>query len=306
MPELSIIIPTKNRDSIFRKTYERVVECSSHLDVEILIINNSLIPVVIPSKPANVFVYDNPNNKNSVFSSRNYGGSMARSPLLLFVDDDILITKESLEYAIKFQSEHTSACLNLNWVYPSELMDKVKKTVFGRYLIRHGFTAMKSLYRDSHWRDDRPFISPTLASFFFCIRKVDFEKIGGYDERHLHEGTDIDISNRLNNNGIEIWINPRIMVFHNEEDRTEIANWLERKKRLGEIHGHSKNMPEITHQLHYSLIKRIGFAFVYSMQPLLLIIIKLFNGIKLDSIGFFLIDALLGANMCHGYYSVGK
>ncbi|HTB32377.1 MAG TPA: glycosyltransferase [Bacteroidia bacterium] len=306
MPELSIIIPTKDRGAILRKTYERVIECSSHLDREILIINNSLTPLTLPLKPENVIVKDNPNNKDSVFSSRNYGASIASSPILLFVDDDILVTKESLDYAMNFQAERTSACLNVNWEYPRELMQKVKRTIFGRYLIKHGFTAMKTLYHDDHWRDNELFISPSLASFFFCIRKDDFKKIGGYDERHLHEGTDIDISNRLNSNGIKIWINPVVMVYHNEEDRIEIGNWLERKKRLGEIHGHSKNMPEITHQLHYSFIKKNGFAIVYAMQPILLLVIKLLDSFKLDFPGFFLIDALLGANMCHGYYSAEK
>jgi GT2 family glycosyltransferase len=306
MPELSIIIPTKDRGDIFRRTYQQVLECSVHLDVEILIINNSLNPIVIPGQPLNVFVRDNPNNKNSVFSSRNYGASIARSPILLFLDDDILVTKESLEYVVKFHSGHISSCLNVNWVYPPELMEKVRKTVFGRYLIKHGFAAMKTLYGEGNWDDNKPFISHSLASFFFSIRKDDFKKIGGYDERHLHEGTDIDISNRLNKNAIKIWINPLVMVYHNETDRTEILNWMERKKRLGEIHGHSRNMPEITHQLHYSFIKRIGFRLVYSIQSFLLRVIKQFDNLKLDSIGFFLIDALLGANMCNGYYSVVK
>lgn len=305
MPQLSIIIPTKDRGDIFRKTFEKVVDASSHLDAEIFIINNSLSPVVINQKPGNVFIHDNPNNKDSVFSSRNYGGGIARSPILLFVDDDILITKESLDCVMAFYANHGPACLNVNWVYPTDLMEKIKKTVFGRYLIKHGFSSMKSLYGKG-WDDSKPFKSNSLASFFFAIRKTDFEKIGGYDERHLHEGTDVDITNRLHKSAIETWINPLVMVFHNEIDRTELMNWLERKKRLGEVLGHSKNMPDIAQDVHYSLFKRTSFSIIYRMQPLLLGVIKLLDSFKLDFMGFFFIDALLGANMCHGYYSTGK
>jgi len=303
MPALSIIIPTKDRGDIFWKTFEQVLKSSSHLDIEILIINNSLTPIIPSTKPANVFIYDNPNNKDSVFSSRNYGASIARSPILLFLDDDILVTKESMDYTLAFHLDHTSACLNVNWVYPPELMEKIRKTIFGRYLIKYGFTAMKSLQGKAYWQDNAPFISPALASFFFGIRKEDFIKISGYDERHLHEGTDVNITNRLHKNNIEIWINPLITVYHNESDRTDIVNWLDRKKRLGEIHGNSVNMHDEGHLLYYSFSKKIGFHFIYFLQPLLLPIIKLFDNIKFDIFGFFLINALLGANMCKGYTS---
>ena len=93
MYELTIIIPTKDRGNIFFRTLDSILKSSSHLKVEILVINNSLIPVNIQNKPANVFVFDNPFDKNSVFSSRNYGASIAKSPILLFIDDDILVTR---------------------------------------------------------------------------------------------------------------------------------------------------------------------------------------------------------------------
>jgi GT2 family glycosyltransferase len=306
MPELSIIIPTKDRGVIFFKTLEKVIESTAHRDTEIIIINNSVTPLMIPSLPVNVMLYDNPNNKESVFSARNYGAGIARSPLLLFIDDDIIISKESIDYVITFHTSHAHGALNPNWEYPPELKEKLRNTVFGRYLIKHGFTSMRTLFGRSGWQNNAPFLSPSIASFFFSILKDDFIKIGGYDERHLHEGTDADISNRLIKNGIEIWINPLLMVYHNEADRTEIINWLERKKRLGAIHGNSANMEDYSHPVHYSFMKRAGFSLIYKAQPLLLRIIKQFDNTGFDSAGFFLINALLGANMCEGYYSVRK
>jgi len=306
MYDLTIIIPTKDRGSIFFRSLDQIIKSSNHINAEILVINNSLTPVTIQNKPANVFVFDNPFNKNSVFSSRNYGASIAKSTILLFIDDDILVTKESIDYAIAFYKVNSNACFNVNWQYPPDLIDKIKNTVFGRYLIKHGFSAMKSMYNGPEWRDDEPFVSKHIASFFFCIRKEVFTKIGGYNEKHLHEGTDIDISNNLNKNDIVIWINPLIMVYHNEEDRVDIMNWLERKKRVGAIHGNSVSMGDTEHILTYSRIKRIAFNVIYQLQPVLLSVIRLYDAVGIKSTGSSLINAMLGANMCHGYYSIKK
>src|ERR1700761_4072159 len=138
MPELTIIVPTKDRGSIFLKTLAQIIRSSSRHDVEILVVNNSEIPVSIENKPDNVFVHDNPNDKNSVFSSRNYGASIARSSILLFIDDDILVTPESIDYAINFHTQHNNSCLNVNWEYPPALIERIRITVFGNYLIKNG------------------------------------------------------------------------------------------------------------------------------------------------------------------------
>jgi GT2 family glycosyltransferase len=306
MEGLSIIIPTKDRGMIFYKTLESVVAASAHINPEIIVVNNSINKVLLPHKPENAKVYDNPFDKNSVFSSRNYGASIAKSPILLFIDDDILVTKESIDYAIAFYKVNSNACFNVNWQYPPDLINKIKNTVFGRYLIKHGFSTMKSMYNGLEWRDDEPFISKHIASFFFCIKKDVFAKIGGYNEKHLHEGTDIDISNSLNKNNVVIWINPLIMVYHNEEDRVHIMNWLERKKRVGAIHRNSVNMGDTDHILNYTATKRIAFNIIYQLQPVFLSIIKLYDAVGLKSAGTLLINAMLGANMCQGYYSIKK
>jgi GT2 family glycosyltransferase len=303
MGDLSIIIPTKDRGDIFFNTLKNVISASSHINAEIIVVNNSATSIQIPGKPANVSAYDNPGDKNSVFSSRNYGATIARNPILLYIDDDIIITKESIDYAIKFHKEHEHSCFNVNWKYPPELYAEMQKKIFGRFLIKTGFTAMKSIYGGEGWNDNAPFVSKQLASFFFCILKEDFIKIGGYNEKHLHEGTDVDISDRLAANGITIWINPLIMVYHNEADRVDLMNWMQRKKRFGEICRNAVNMGDKSHALRYSPLKSFAFMLIYLMQPVLLMGLNMLNYLKADSLGFFIINALLGANICKGYNS---
>ncbi len=302
MADLSIIIPTKDRGEIFFNTLKNIIISSSHVDVEIIVVNNSASPIQLSNKPSYVSICDNPFDKNSVFSSRNYGASLAHSAILLFVDDDIIVSKESIDYAISFHKEMKYSCFNVNWQYPPELLAEIKKKIFGRFLIKTGFTAMKSLY-GAGWKEDEPFMAMSIASFFFCITKDDFTLIGGYNEKHLHEGTDIDITERLLENKITMWINPLVMVYHNEADRVDLLNWLERKKRFGAISRNAVNMGDNSHVLHYSPLKSFVFKRVYFLQPLLLKALNMLNLLKMDILGFALINALLGANIYKGYNS---
>jgi glycosyltransferase involved in cell wall biosynthesis len=302
MASLSIIIPTKDRGEIFLKTLQSIISASSSSDTEIIVVNNSLTPIQLANKPNNVSVYDNPYDKNSVFSSRNYGASLARNQVLLFIDDDIIVSKESIVYALRFHDENSNACFNVNWQYPPELLAEMEKNIFGKFLMKTGFTTMRSLYGEG-WKDNAPFIARSLASFFFCIKKDDFMKIGGYNEKHLHEGTDIDITDKLIENKITIWINPLIMVYHNEADRIDLMNWLQRKKRFGVISRNAVNMGDSSHALHYTGIKVLAFRMIYMFQPLLLQLLAILNKLKANELGFKVIDALLGANICVGYNS---
>ncbi|HSY76933.1 MAG TPA: glycosyltransferase [Bacteroidia bacterium] len=304
MAGLTIIIPTKDRGEIFLKTLYSAVAASSHVDAEIIVVNNSLTPLQLKDKPANVSVYHK-TDKFSVFSARNYGASYASKELLLFIDDDMVIAKDSIDCAIKFHEEHKHACLNVNWRYPPELLDSMKKTLFGRYLIRAGFTTMESYYGEG-WRSDAPFLSKSVASFFFCLRKEDFERVGRYNENDIYEGSDVDTSNKMSNNGIAMWINPLVTIYHNEADRIDLKNWLERKKRYGAICRNAIDTGDKSkgHILHYSKTKTLIFKVIYFFQPVILLVLSVFNKLKLDKLGFVIINALLGANICVGFNSL--
>ena len=114
--DLSIILPTKDRQSILFKTLKTLLESTSEINCEILIIDNSTandihLPEALQSKLVKIF--KNPGNRTSVFSSRNYGASLAQSDQLLFLDDDILITNESLRFAIEFQKQNWDTNINI-------------------------------------------------------------------------------------------------------------------------------------------------------------------------------------------------
>lgn len=307
--QLSIILPTKDRNPILFRSIENLLLSMRDIRCEILVIDNSAGPdIQLPEalRDSRIRINKNPGNRNSVFSSRNFGASIAKAELLLFLDDDILTTPESILRALEFHREQPGDALNISWEYPPDLMQQLSASFAGRFLIHYGYTSMKGWYQPKPWHENCLFESGEIASYFFLIGKEVFHRAGGYDERHLHEGTDLNITENLARSGVRMFIDSRLLIYHNESDRTDIRNWLERKRRLGEIVAHAIAIGETNHRpLHYNSIKKIIFPILWVMRkPLLFFIHALPQGWRfMDKFIFALLSGLTGAYIHHGYTS---
>jgi glycosyltransferase involved in cell wall biosynthesis len=107
MNELSIIVPTKDRQAILHRTLENLISASINFSNEILIIDNSTSSDILLPKKLNdsrIKIFKNPGNRNSVFASRNFGASIAKNNLLLFLDDDIIVSEEAIRKIVEFHN----------------------------------------------------------------------------------------------------------------------------------------------------------------------------------------------------------
>ncbi|MGZ3456549.1 MAG: glycosyltransferase family 2 protein, partial [Polyangiales bacterium] len=233
--DLSIVIPTKDRPSILRETLLSALPAARDVSAEVIIVNDSkTAPVSVPEvEGATVRVMDNP--KSGVASARNLGARHARAPLLLFIDDDMIISSENLRVTLRLHGElPANSSLNLNWVYPPELQERIRRTHFGRYLMSNGFATLEGWCRGGAWRDDALFRSDGITSQYLSISKAVFESVAGYDETFPHAGfEDYDLAMRLRQAGVDSYIYPLSFVYHDEADRMDPRSWLARKRRGG-------------------------------------------------------------------------
>ena len=155
-PTLSIIIPTKDRGYVFDQTIRSAVEAIKNRNAEIIVINDSKTSALkLPETYKCVKVIDNPNS--GVASARNLGVKNASSDLLLFADDDTLLNESNIIAILETQKKFPNSAINLNWEYPIELVAKIQKTQFGRFLIAFGFTTAKGWYNHPSWNDNAIF-----------------------------------------------------------------------------------------------------------------------------------------------------
>lgn len=227
---VSIIIPTCNRDEMLRTTLLSLLQNVEGIETEILIVNDAAgrTPSLPQEAASMVLLLHNP--KKGLGSARNFGVKNSKGDYLVFLDDDILITKENLLGLRKCLDEHPDKVFNAAWIYPPELLLQLRKQKFGRYLISEGFTSLRDRMKGFEWNDDKIFErAKGVSGGILAMTRQNFFKTGGFSEEMVFGG-DLYFSSKIRAAGLKPFIAPNIVAYHNETDKTNLSVWLERRK----------------------------------------------------------------------------
>lgn len=307
---LSIIIPTKQREDVF---YETVTALNKALqlfeyDFEVIIVNNddkSLL-LTLPNyfKQINCIT-------GGVAAARNMGAKYANGDILLFLDNDILISSESLkkgyDYFINLSNLNDRIVLNFNWVYPQNIYDTLTQNSFGRYMLYYGFDKYEGqAWTNTTFDKNNEYIKTNMfTSCAFFIKKSIFSQIGGYNENFKFAGyEDNDFKEKLIKNNIDIYLLPNIYVYHNEKDYLDLKKFLERKYRSAYTRKQAVDLGDSDLLLQHSLSKKLILNIIWFFRNFMISFVNnFFKAKKFDYITFKIIDALLAAYIYKGYYS---
>lgn len=299
---ISIIIPTKERNDIFEKSLMYVLNAVSKYSYEIIVVNDSKTSCPkIPENNGNIKIIDNP--KSGVASARNYGAGIAKGDWLLFLDDDMLIFEENIKTYLNYTNRTERFCANIEWDYPPELIDKIKTTAFGRFLIRYGFTTMRGWNGNPAWENKSIIAFHSITSQNLFIRKNHFFETKGYDENFPFAGAeDYVFSKHLNESGFIMYIDTTTLMYHNEEDRVKMKYWLKRKERGGTTMKIAVKQGFLDFEIKHNLIKKLFYISAPLTEPLIKFFVFITSSSKyFDFISFKLYKILLGISTNKGY-----
>lgn len=302
---MCVVIPTYKREAVLLISLQSLIDLN--LDVDILVINDDKsTPLNIPthfSKHISVVQ----NTKKGVASARNYGAELSNSEWILFMDDDINVNEKVFNHIIDVINKNEEIdVLNVNWEYPKELMEQLKKSKFGRYMIFKKLTSLRG-YSNNKWPQNKLYKTNENASYFLLVKRSVFEKSGGYNELFPHAGfEDFDFSNRLNKVFARKYMDMRITVSHNEFDRTDFKKWLKRRKNEGETRAvAAKKLNYNSAFIKYGIIKKIVYSIGWATLPFWFIVYNLLpNKVWADKFNYKFIDFLVGINMYKGYNAI--
>lgn len=298
--KFSLIIPTKDRNHILQKSVDCLKKVNHLSDLEIFIINDSEQPVNIDFSafPVKVEVLRNPGK--GVASARNFGISKATSDWLVFMDDDMMVQPGTFDRIINLEKD---SCLNINWVYPDFILSRSDRSPFIRYLKKYRFDSMEGWSNDPAWDREKLFRVNGVNSAFLVINKDTLLRAGAYNAKFPFAGfEDHDLSERLAEAGVKMYVDPTNMIFHNEEDRMELENWLERKRRGAITRKVAVGLGYKNLELRYSFPKRIVYEISYGLRKSLLATLKHWPATgRFDASYFMLVNLLLGAYSYAGY-----
>lgn len=285
--QLSIIIPTMNRQQILLQSVELALAAIQDFEAEIIVVNDGNRIDNFP-KHEKLTLLENP--KQGAASARNYGAAAAKYNILFFIDDDMWITRESLTAISRLDADSffDKNCTVLNWQFPDILISEMKQDKIGRYLLNANYHTMEGRLKERIDSATNLFKVHSIGSGSFVISKTNFLNIGRYEEAYVFQGEDIDLSNKLNNSNIGIYIYSPVTCYHNQKDRLEINEFLDREYR-GFFSQFKNNKPVI----NPGRIKKVIFTILMPFNWFFLQLFKIIpNNSKFDSITFRTIGVL--------------
>lgn len=251
---ISVIIPTYNRFEIIQETVERMLHLSTSVEFEIIVVNDGQ-PLPYKFKHPRVTYYQNP--KKGVASARNYGVEKARYALLFFIDDDMWISKESLEAIATLQSQafFETKCALLNWEYPPILQQQMQREKVGRYILKANYHTLEGRAKMIVDTSQTLVQISSIGSGSMAMSKSIFQKIGGYDESITFQGEDNAMSAALSNQQVSVFLYTPITCLHNQKDRLDLDGYLDRERR-----GYVSQFENKKNETKHSRLKQIIYT----------------------------------------------
>jgi glycosyltransferase involved in cell wall biosynthesis len=211
--EISVVIPTHNRRALLeemllalgRQTYPP-------RRFEVVVVNDGgrddtpemLEGLETPYRLRHLY-----QESAGVASARNRGAGLARAPVLVFLDDDLLPQPQLLEEHAQFHGRDPQAVV-LGRLLPAERGDKAA----GR---KGGWNIWEERVLAQHYRamaeGRRPPAGRRLYSGNFSVRAPHFQSVGGFDVE-LPRGEDIQLGFRLERRGLRFYFSPRAGAVH--------------------------------------------------------------------------------------------
>jgi len=197
----SVIVPTYNSRDTIQPCLKALSEYGQNQNggrSEIIVVDAGSLdqtPSLVKELSCNVIQSKHLLNPGQ---ARNLGAQNARGDILVFVDSDVVIHPDSIpRFREHFEGDAKTA---ITGVYSKPTRDESFASAFQTLLLRNRFMKLKSIVK-----------TPTSA--IFAIRKEDFYKVGGFDER-LRTYEDFDLGRRLDKVGIHFQVDARIEGHH--------------------------------------------------------------------------------------------
>lgn len=304
LPEISIIVPTLNRPVILQETILHLLEAIDGITAEIIIINDNKHSEISDEIKTNPRIKTANNPSQGAASARNAGVKLATADLLLFLDDDILVSPENIQTTISLHKNKQKVAYNFNWIYPQHLQNKLPLYQFGRFLMHHNLISYQGWVRDINWISEEDFITvPKLAAFYFSISKADFLSVGGFNETFTQQGVEDDeLSFRLKQSGVHMMIAKHHYVLHNEIDRQDLSSRLKRLHASAVNKRRAFDMGLLEYKITYSKTKLWLLNIALRFNGLIFAITQLIpNLVQLDFVYFRMVKILFAVSVYKGY-----
>lgn len=230
MNSFSIVIPSYNGKEYLKKCLLALKSSTLKPD-KIIIVDDCSVDgtsEMITKEFSEVVVARNPQNSGPTIS-RNRGAELTEGGYIIFIDNDVLVRKETCNTLIEFLKTYPQAGLVGAKIIP-EGKEKIWwnmgydfnhfRTAAGYFIgfllkifpKSAGLKNTSTKFILNYWDYDKTLEVDWVIEMCFAVRKDVFNKIGGFDENFFifHEGP--DLCKRIRNSGYKVYFYPEAIV----------------------------------------------------------------------------------------------
>lgn len=239
---VSIIIPTHNSERTIGECLDSVMRVEQQ-NYEIIILDDSSLDRT--EKIIRQYKYENVKlikcNKPAG-AKRNYGATISKGDILVFIDDDVIVTRAWLPNLINDLDGSIAEVGGPNLTPPDDSFfakcaGYVLASPLGSGGIRYG----------NAWRE-KAFVNHN-PSCNIAVKKSAYQEIGGFRE-DFWPSEDVEFDNRLIKADYKILYNPDAIVYHRRKDTVRKFFW--------QIFNYGKNRV-LLRKIDKSMVRKIHY-----------------------------------------------
>lgn len=209
---LTVVIPTYRRADLLRRCLESLAAQDARGSFAVVVVDDAsgdstvqVLEALSAALPELAWTSFESNRGQA--AARNRGVELAETPLVLFVDDDIIASPSLVSTHLNL---HAAADPSFGVVGLVEWHPDLPSTPFRQWL---DATELQFAYRT--WMSPGP-IEPPETAFYTCNLSMSadlFREAGGFDER-LRSLEDIELGHRLGRLGFRLDYRPEALAWH--------------------------------------------------------------------------------------------
>ena len=208
LPDICVAIPTFNREKELIDTIHDVLK-QTHKNLELIVVDQT--KQHLPETVAALQLIKDPRfryykaDPASLPAARNFALHAARAPLVLFLDDDVELKKDMVEWHVRTFKERPEISAVGGRVMQKDFPVKKDVLYFDEYAVSHGvFTATQAGFTNA------------FPGGNHTIRVKEALEAGGYDTRFYGNAfrEESNMSLHLSNSGKKIYYEPKAELLH--------------------------------------------------------------------------------------------
>lgn len=234
IPLISVVVPTYRRPDLLRRCLAALAgQTVPPEQVEVVVVDDgsgdatTQVLADASRRMPNLVAVRQPTNRGPA-AARNRGVRIARAPLVLFFDDDVVAEPGTvathLELHAAMSDRSTGILGRVEW-HPD-----LRVTPFMRWLDASGLQ-----FAFDTWLRPGP-VEPPYAAFYtanLSLSRDLLDEVGGFDERFPHAAyEDMELAWRLADAGFSMRYHPEARVFHARA--IDLETFRSRMRKVGE------------------------------------------------------------------------